>query len=213
MYMKALEISAVPPVVIPHPLNHSTGCKPWTIIKSLVGTKDMDSKPVASPISTTALTSIAENGWSTLQEKRHQRLLEELSVFEELRSTRKADKEKRLTQNILRDILEKQSQEIEELSKVDTNRRPLTIVHDYSESLRLRPRPLRQPRQLKLPPLHRLMRLQPLKRKRKPERSSLIVQYLETVCHDSFFSISFGTDLGGLVRCFPFLIWIFTKMQ
>lgn len=83
----------------------------------------MDSKPVASPISTTALTSIAENGWSTLQEKRHQRLLEELSVFEELRSTRKADKEKRLTQNILRDILEKQSQEIEELSKVDTNRR------------------------------------------------------------------------------------------
>lgn len=121
LYMKAVESSVVQPVVIPDALGQS-GCKPWTIIKPSVVVHDVVTKPTISK-SPSSLNVIAEHGWATIQEQRRQKLQEELSIFEDLRAARKSEKDKRLSQNILRDILDRQAQEIEELSKADNTRR------------------------------------------------------------------------------------------
>jgi hypothetical protein len=121
MYVKAVESSIVQPIVIPDASSQS-GCKPWTILKPPVVVQDTATKPMTAK-SPSSLNVIAEDGWATIQEERRQKLQEELSIFEDLRAARKSEKDKRLSQNVLRDILERQAQEIEELSKADNVRR------------------------------------------------------------------------------------------
>ena len=120
MYVKSVESTSIQPIFLPAKESIESSYKPWSIVASRPSSAI---SAAAQSEKKSAIAVIDDEAWTVMQQERDNAVKGQMSIFSEIKTTRKAEKEKRISRTILRDLLEKQAAEIEELQKTDQSRR------------------------------------------------------------------------------------------
>ena len=116
-YAKWVENASIKPVQYTLPHNPSVSYKPWMISKSRPGSSYSSSAAEGFPI------VIKDEDWFIRQQQRENINQDFIRTVDLLKSNRRIDREKRSTSNFLKEILEKQYNDIDSLTKGDFARR------------------------------------------------------------------------------------------
>jgi hypothetical protein len=120
-YLKSVDAKTIHPIFIESKTDADVTYKPWNRINSRPSTSESNTPD--QPISTQKIPYLNEAGWARIQSEREARLKAALDDISVIKSNRKNEKEERLSDNRLKDLLSVSSTEFEDLHKIDRSKR------------------------------------------------------------------------------------------
>jgi hypothetical protein len=120
-YIKCLENKIIHPIFMTPKAGNDVKYKPWNRINSRPSTTE--SNIAREPITTQKIPYLNDSGWSRIQSERESKLKAALDEISIIKSNRKNEKEARLSDNKLKDLLSVLSKEFEALHNIDLGKR------------------------------------------------------------------------------------------
>lgn len=120
-YLRSVDNKTIQPIFMPANFGTNAKYKPWKRINSRPSTSESDRSTAPSEI--TKIPYLDEAGWARIQSERECKLKSALEEISNRRSNRKNQKDIRISENKLKDMLSVIATEFEEYFNIDSGKR------------------------------------------------------------------------------------------